>query len=121
MNAALSQICHPSDADVSQDCSTYFNQMGKDMVKQENCYDDLNEGNAVALQAYDGTSTLVSLSFSAEGLTVQTNLSGLIHYDMMQQAACLPDDRTGTYCYLEAMTASTPDDGYLWTLPSGNS
>jgi hypothetical protein len=39
---------------------------------------------------------------------------------MLQTAACLKDSQTDTYCYVSAMsTSSPPDDGYLYSLPSG--
>lgn len=39
---------------------------------------------------------------------------------MLQTAACLQDSETQAYCYVAAMsTSSPPDDGYLYSLPSG--
>ena len=39
---------------------------------------------------------------------------------MLQSAACLKDSQTDAYCYVSAMSmASPPDDGYLYSLPSG--
>lgn len=39
---------------------------------------------------------------------------------MLQTAACLQDTQTQAYCYVSAMSASSPpDDGYLYSLSSG--
>jgi hypothetical protein len=48
------------------------------------------------------------------------SMTGFQYYDLMQEAACLVDRQTGTYCYLEAMADQRPDDAYLWMLPGGN-
>lgn len=88
------------------------------MVKAGNCRQELQQGNTVALSVYRGTFSdnvcIVRDGTDGKGMT------GLQYYDMMQRAACLQDEGTGAYCYLEAMSADRPDDAYLWSIPGGN-
>jgi hypothetical protein len=37
----------------------------------------------------------------------------------MRQVACLPDQKTSTYCYVEATSNQNPSDLYFYSLPFG--
>jgi len=51
-------------------------------------------------------------------LVMQT-LASLQSYSLMRQVACLADQNTSTYCYVEAAGSSTPSDLYFYSLPFG--
>ncbi|KAI0064371.1 hypothetical protein BV25DRAFT_1783216, partial [Artomyces pyxidatus] len=51
--------------------------------------------------------------------TVQQALQGLQMYSLMRQVACLPDQSTSAYCYVEAVANSNPSDLYFYSLPWG--
>lgn len=110
----MSQICHATDTEV---CSQYYESLAVDIQRNANCGVDIRNKKAVAIEALYGT-----LTFPLTTL-VSTQLSlplGFQNYDLLQTAACLKDSQTDTYCYVSAMsTSSLPDDGYLYSLPSG--
>ncbi|KAH9979744.1 hypothetical protein BJV74DRAFT_981875 [Russula compacta] len=46
-------------------------------------------------------------------------LASLRTYSMMREVACLVDQNTSTYCYVEAASSSNPSDLYIYSLPFG--
>ncbi|THH09891.1 hypothetical protein EW146_g8547 [Bondarzewia mesenterica] len=56
---------------------------------------------------------------SDQNKNVMQALTGLQTYTLLRQAACLADQSTSAYCYLEAATASQPSDLYFYSLPWG--
>ncbi|KAG8958326.1 hypothetical protein FRC03_009220 [Tulasnella sp. 419] len=48
-----------------------------------------------------------------------TALNGFRNYRMMRQAGCLVNQRTNTYCFADAVAASSPADFYYYALPLG--
>jgi hypothetical protein len=46
-------------------------------------------------------------------------LTGLRLYSLMRQVACLEDQKSSTYCYIEAASNSNPSDLYIYSLPYG--
>ncbi|KAA1472529.1 hypothetical protein DENSPDRAFT_757870, partial [Dentipellis sp. KUC8613] len=65
----------------------------------QQCQKDLDDQNETVLQAQQG----------------------LQAYSLLRQAACLPDQSTSTYCYIEAALNSNPSDLYFYSLPFGTS
>ncbi|KAI0261606.1 hypothetical protein BC834DRAFT_845469 [Gloeopeniophorella convolvens] len=61
------------------------------------CSEEESESNQVVVQALDG----------------------LKAYSLMRQAACLADQSTSAYCYIEAAADSDPSDLYFYSLPFG--
>jgi len=61
------------------------------------CSADLQAGNALAVAA----------------------LVGFSSYELYNEVACLINPRDNTYCYLEALADSSPDDLYFYSLPLG--
>ncbi|KAI0319301.1 hypothetical protein OF83DRAFT_1038611, partial [Amylostereum chailletii] len=51
-------------------------------------------------------------------LIVQS-LASLRVYDLLRQVACLPDENTNAYCYVEAAASTNPADLYVYSLPFG--
>ena len=54
---------------------------------------------------------------SINNALVQSTLLGLQAYPVVRTAGCLIDQRANTYCYLDAVHASSPADLYLYQLP----
>lgn len=50
---------------------------------------------------------------------VMQTLASLQSYSLMRQVACLADQNTSTYCYIEAAGSSNPSDLYFYSLPFG--
>ncbi|RDX42456.1 hypothetical protein OH76DRAFT_101828 [Lentinus brumalis] len=50
---------------------------------------------------------------------VMDALAGLQAYSMMREAACQVNQKTDTYCYVEATQSTHPSDLYLYQLPLG--
>ena len=50
----------------------------------------------------------------------RTTLQALEAYEVMQEAACLVDPSTNTYCYLNAVHNTNPTDLYYYMLPLGS-
>jgi hypothetical protein len=46
-------------------------------------------------------------------------LIGLQSYSLMRQVACLADQNTSAYCYIEAASSPNPSDLYFYSLPFG--
>ncbi len=46
-------------------------------------------------------------------------LTGLLSYTLLRNTACLPDQTTNAYCYVEAVHNSNPSDLYFYSLPLG--
>lgn len=46
-------------------------------------------------------------------------MTGLEAYTLLHNTACLPDQTTNTYCYIEAVNNSNPADLYFYSLPLG--
>jgi hypothetical protein len=44
-------------------------------------------------------------------------LTGLGLYSLMRQVACVEDQNTSTYCYIEAASNPDPSDLYIYSLP----
>ena len=80
------------------------------------CEEDLKDDNPVVSETLTGSSILlVKISLVLTGMIV----IGLRAYELMRKTACLPDQTTNTYCYIEAVTNSNPADSYFYTLPLG--
>jgi hypothetical protein len=56
---------------------------------------------------------------SQGNVLISQSLAGLQSYTLMRQVACLPDQNTSTYCYVEATSNQNPSDLYFYSLPSG--
>ena len=52
-------------------------------------------------------------------LTTGRHLVGLQSYTLMRQVACLPNQNTSAYCYVEAASSRNPSDLYFYSLPFG--
>ncbi|KAI9465757.1 hypothetical protein BJY52DRAFT_1164016, partial [Lactarius psammicola] len=46
-------------------------------------------------------------------------LAGLQLYSLMREVACMADQSTSAYCYVEAASSSNPSDLYFYSLPYG--
>ncbi|KAI0701392.1 hypothetical protein BC835DRAFT_1323951 [Cytidiella melzeri] len=64
---------------------------------QQECSEDVQENNAVVMQT----------------------LKGLQTYDLYRTTACLADQATNAYCYVEAVHSTSPADLYFYSLPLG--
>jgi len=80
-------------------CSSTVDHYATEIVKNSACGRDLAKGNALAVAA----------------------LNGFQNYNLMRDAGCLKDDRTGNgqYCFAEAANATLANDLYLYYLPGG--
>lgn len=115
LNGLLSNICYATD---TEGCSAYYASLAVDIQKNANCGADIKSRKAVALEAFYGMSSALFVLWCS--FTDAFSVAGLQNYDMLQTAACLQDTQTRAYCYVSAMsTASSPDDGYLYSLSSG--
>ncbi|KAI0044966.1 hypothetical protein FA95DRAFT_1544389 [Auriscalpium vulgare] len=54
-----------------------------------------------------------------DNATVQQALQGLQAFGLMRQVACLADQSTSAYCYVEAAVDKNPSDLYFYSLPFG--
>jgi hypothetical protein len=63
------------------------------------CASELKNGNVLASQAH----------------------TGFKMYSQMREAACLVNNRTQSYCFVEAAADESPIDLYFWELPNGHS
>lgn len=50
---------------------------------------------------------------------VVNTLQGLQAYSLMRDTACLVDQQTNSYCYVEAVRNTNPSDLYFYQLPLG--
>ncbi|KZV99442.1 hypothetical protein EXIGLDRAFT_605737 [Exidia glandulosa HHB12029] len=66
-------------------------------LKSSACTADLRAGNALALAA----------------------LVGFSNYALYREAGCIVNPRSNSYCYLEALASSSPNDVYMYNLPLG--
>ena len=98
LNELLAYVSSPQPS--SETCDAYFETVLSDLTSKKNCGTDLSKPRA---------SLGVGGKFKA----------GVGNYQVMREAAQLKNPSTGSYCYLEALASETPDDLYLWSLPSG--
>lgn len=84
----------------SDTCDQYFSGVLSALSSKSNCAADLGKGM---------TNTAIAKEAQA----------GVGNYKLMRQASVIVDPDTGKYCYLQAVASSTPDDLYLWSIPSG--
>ena len=83
------------------------------------CSEEKSDNNLLVLQSL--ASTLQSIVFI--GLFRYSHrrcrLVGLESYTLMRQVACLANQNTATYCYVEAASNRNPSDLYFYSLPFG--
>ncbi len=83
------------------------------------CSEEKSENNQLIMQSL--ASTLQSIVLI--GLFLYSHrcrrLVGLESYALMRQVACLPNQNTSTYCYVEAASNQNPSDLYFYSLPFG--
>jgi len=63
--------------------------------------------------------TTCSTDIDAQNAMVLRALTGLDTYALLRNAACLPDPKTNSYCYVEAVHSTNPSDLYFYQLPLG--
>ncbi|KAI1501010.1 hypothetical protein F5X99DRAFT_418808 [Biscogniauxia marginata] len=77
-------------------CTDYFNQLASDLISDDNCGEDYQDGNALVMQAY-------------RGMTI---------YNTVYKATCLTDPESEAFCYAKAVTNSTTASNvFLYYLP----
>jgi hypothetical protein len=85
----------------SDTCDTYFSGVLSALTSKGNCAADLAKGSITSV--------------------AKETWAGVGNYEVMREASALTDPDTGSYCYLQAVASTTPDDLYLWSIPSGAS
>lgn len=95
LNELLAYVADPQPSGAQ--CDTYLSGLLRDFDGKNNCGADVAAKKATAMLAQDGLGS----------------------YTVMRAAARLVNPDTGKYCYLDAVSASRPDDLYLWSLPAG--
>lgn len=95
LNQLLSYVANPQPS--AAQCDTYFSGLLRDFNGKNNCGADVAAHKATAMLARDGISS----------------------YTVTRAAARLVNPDTGKFCYLDAVSASRPDDLYLWSLAAG--
>lgn len=98
LNQLLAYTSSPQPS--SDTCDQYFSGVYTALSAKANCAADMPKTGATQAVAKD----------------IKT---GVGNYQLMRQAAAITDPDTGKYCYLQAITNSSPDDLYLWSLPAG--
>lgn len=98
LNELLAYTSSPQPS--SDTCDQYFSGMYTALSAKNNCAADMPKTGSTKAVAKD----------------IKT---GVGNYQLMRQAAAITDPDTGKYCYLQAITNSSPDDLYLWSLPAG--
>ncbi|KAF8309370.1 hypothetical protein DL93DRAFT_1773336 [Clavulina sp. PMI_390] len=78
-------------------CVGIMDWMASQMLLSTVCRTDLADQNAIALEA----------------------LYGFRSYSFYREAGCLVNNKTGAYCFAEALAESTPEDLYYFSLPLG--
>ncbi|ORX35798.1 hypothetical protein BD324DRAFT_80651 [Kockovaella imperatae] len=79
-------------------CVSFFQSTLSDLSSDSHCGNDLKDARVLAVEFADG----------------------LANYNLMRKAAGLVSEETiGSHCYLEAITATSADDLYFWSLPAG--
>ncbi|KAI5926417.1 hypothetical protein F4810DRAFT_537574 [Camillea tinctor] len=77
-------------------CTTYFDQLARELISDDNCGEDYRDDNALVMQAY-------------RGMTI---------YNVVYKATCLTDPETSAFCYANAVTNSTTASNvFLYYLP----
>lgn len=72
------------------------------------------------MQFYVATlETVCAKDLGQSRTNVNGTLRGMALYREWYGAACIPNDVTGAYCYIEAMASSNPADQYMYYLLSG--
>lgn len=84
---------------------------------QTQCESDLKAENAIVQHALTGTTARAIFCIAI--LTALRRPTGLQAYPLMRQVACLSDQTTDAYCYVEAVHNSNPSDLYFYNLPLG--
>lgn len=79
------------------DCMGTMSWLASEIQKDTVCGIDLKDKNAMALEA----------------------LNGFRNYQFMREAGCLINQRTNSYCIVDAVASSSPVDFYFYTLPLG--
>lgn len=79
------------------DCVGTMGWLASEIQKDTVCGKDLKDQNAMALEA----------------------LNGFRNYQFMREAGCLINQRTNSYCFVDAVASSSPVDFYFYTLPLG--
>ncbi|KAG8949551.1 hypothetical protein FRC04_008484 [Tulasnella sp. 424] len=81
----------------ADDCTGTMSWLASEIQKDTVCGLDLKAKNAMALEA----------------------LNGFRNYQFMREAGCLINQRTNSYCLVDAVASSSPVDFYFYTLPLG--
>ncbi|KAG9010231.1 hypothetical protein FRB90_007896, partial [Tulasnella sp. 427] len=79
------------------DCVDTMTYLASEIQKDTVCGIDLGDENAMALEA----------------------LNGFRNYQFMREAGCLVNQRTNSYCFVDAVASTSPVDFYFYTLPLG--
>jgi hypothetical protein len=66
-----------------------------------------------------GLLTACSEEKSQNNQLILQSLTSLQSYTLMRQVACLPNQNTSAYCYVEAASNRNPSDLYFYSLPYG--
>lgn len=98
LNQLLAYTSSPQPG--SETCDQYFSGVLSGLNAKSNCAADLAKGTV------------------AKGIGKEVQ-AGIGNYKLMREASALADPDTARYCYLQAVASPTPDDLYLWSLPSG--
>ncbi|KAI0301637.1 hypothetical protein B0F90DRAFT_323726 [Multifurca ochricompacta] len=85
------------------------------------CNTPVDTDQCVANMGWFTSAILVACSEekSENNQMVLQALAGLKSYSLMRDAACLADQDTSAYCYIEAASSSNPSDLYFYSLPFG--
>ncbi|KAH8889393.1 hypothetical protein GQ53DRAFT_767061 [Thozetella sp. PMI_491] len=93
---SITQVLDASCAANATKCTTYMNNLAKNLTQTANCGTDYQLGNSVVVQAY----------------------IAMIGYKAVYDATCLKDTETAQYCYANAITnLTTPSNVYFYYLP----
>jgi hypothetical protein len=79
------------------------------------CSEEKSENNQLILQSLASTLLSIVSSFCCD----THSHVGLETYKLMRQVACLSNQNTSAYCYIEAAGSQNPSDLYFYSLPFG--
>lgn len=98
-NASISRVLNTSCTQDTNKCAAIMSDLAADLLKDENCREDYDNGNSVVKGTY----------------------RDLIAYEPMYRATCLRNPSTQQYCFVDAALNSTsPDDYNVYFMPLGN-
>jgi hypothetical protein len=81
------------------------------------CSEEKSENNQQIMQSFAGTLLLFDRLFRYSYRC--RRFVGLEAYTLMRQVACLSNQNTSAYCYVEAANNRNPSDLYFYSLPFG--